>query len=78
MLARVLLHVVEAPAPIDAAPHLCRQRRLIEDVDDPAGRILLHPFHPRSAQRSGIARLTSGLRIESGLIQDRGRLSVPP
>ena len=71
----VLLHVIEAPRPIEAGGVLAGRERLVEQMQDFAA-ALLGINHVRGAEVAAIAGLAAALRIERGLVEDGGRLAV--
>jgi hypothetical protein len=73
MLAGVLLHVVEAPPPINLARHLIRPEFAFDDVND---RIVFgadeNIENGQIVQRAEVMGLAAGGGIEITLIQDNG------
>ena len=72
MLARMLLHMILPPDPVDA-PDDCRVvQRSIQDMDDLAV-VLKDVNHACLIQATRIVRQASGGRVETGLVQHHGR-----
>ena len=69
MLAGVLLHVVEAARPVDAALRFAGIQRSINDVDDFIF-VLAHVQNIGVAKFPEVVRLAAGTRIKSGAIED--------
>ena len=80
MLARMLLHQIEPPRPVDAsvgrAPFFQRCGKGMPDL----AVTLVHLKHLFSAERSGVIGLSAALRIKSGRVQTNKKLSIffPP
>src|SRR5258708_7676129 len=75
VLAVVLLHVVEAAAPVDLRVDLAGLQGFLEEVQDGAV-ALLRVEHADAAERAAIAGLPAALRVEGGAVEDRGRAAV--
>ena len=69
MLAGVLLHVVEAARPVDAALRFAGIQRSINDVDDFIF-VLAHVQNIGVAKFPEVVRLAAGTRIKSSAIED--------
>jgi hypothetical protein len=70
MLAGVLLHVIEAARPVDlAADDVARVQRAGHDVRDRAVVTIDDIGDRRTADRSGVERLSARCRIERSLIE---------
>jgi hypothetical protein len=78
MLARMLLHVIEAAVPVNAPRSPAAWNRAVQDMEDRPGVILLNVEDTGLLQRSGIAGLASGFGIKSRLIEDDRGISIQP
>ena len=74
MFTGVLLHMVAAARPINAAFHrLPNRQRCADSVGDHAA-MLLHIRYKGGAQHTGIAGLAAALRVKGGPVQLHGKL----
>ena len=75
VLAGVLLHVIEAPRPVDRGPLTPSPSRApsraptLDDVHNRAVVSIDDVDDPRAAERAGVERLAAGRRIEGGAIE---------
>ena len=70
----VLLHVIEAPSPVDLRVDLAAHG-LVDDVQHLA-LSLLRIEHPGAAESAAVAGLAAAFGVEGGLFQERGRLAA--
>ena len=68
MLPGVLLHVIEAPVPVEASGHPIRVERSSENVGH-AVALVDHVRHPHVVQGPQVERLAAGGRIERGAVE---------
>ena len=76
MLAGVLLHMVEAPRPVDVAADLRAygQRPVAQVGDDTV--LLMYIQHAGLAQRAVVGGLTAALGIEGGTVECDGKAAL--
>ena len=76
MLAGMLLHMVEAPRPVElAVDGIAHRQRLIAGVGDDAA-LFADILHRSTAQHAEVAGLTAALGIEGGGIQHHGEAAL--
>jgi hypothetical protein len=75
VLARVLLHVVKPPRPVDTSSDSIGVDAFLEEVDDPAA-VFENMDHGCSSEEAAVRRLAARLRVKAGLVEDDSRFSL--
>src|SRR5260370_41093168 len=69
MLTRVLMHVIEAPLPVDDAGDFGLSQRGAQNGRNPAIVVIHHLAHRHTAERAGVERLPARSGIERCPVQ---------